>query len=217
MRDYFTVGNCKKLLAGCERAGINTVQARADHFTMRLLNEYRLEGGRLQWIATTASEYADLRYNLREMSALQPIGIFHHGTVTDEFWSQGKIDQIRERLKLIRQTGALAGLGTHNPEVVDYVESKGWDLDFYTTALYQVGVRTREQVEKILGRKHEGLAGDFFWDSDREKMLERVRRTAKPCLVIKVYGASRNCASPESRLAAIQLAFRYAKPGDARS
>jgi hypothetical protein len=215
MRDYFTAANTKKMLAECESAGINTWQSRADHHIMRLLNEYRLEGGRIQWIAQSASEYGDFRRNVAEMAALKPIGVYHHGSMTDTFWSQGKIDQVYDRLKAIREIGAQAGLGTHRPEVIDYVESKGWDLDFYMTCVYQIQARTREEAEKIAGRKLEGPAGDFFWDPDREKMLERVHKTTKPCLIFKVYGASRNCATTESKLAALQLAFRYAKPSDA--
>jgi hypothetical protein len=211
MRDYFTAANAKKLLSACERAGINTWLARADHHIMRLLNEYRLEGGRIQWIAMTASEYGDFRVNLREISAMQAIAIYHHGAVTDEYWNAGKIDQVYDKLKAIRQTGAQVGLGTHIPEVVDYAESKGWELDFYMTCVYNLG-RTREQAAKLAGREVEG---ELFWDADREKMLTRVSRTSKPCLIFKVYGASRQCGSPASRQAAIELAFRSAKPSDA--
>ena len=211
MRDYFTAANIKKLLAECERAGINTWQSRGDRHIMRLLNEYRLEGGRIQWIAQTATEYGDLGRNLKEISALDPIAIYHHGSQTDKLWYAGKIDQACENLKAIRQTGALVGLGTHIPEVVDYVESKGWDFDFYMTCAYNP-TRTPEAAAKIAGRV---VKGEFFWDADREQMLQRVSRTSKTCLIFKVYGASRKCATPESRRAAIDLAFQYAKPRDA--
>ena len=211
MGDYFTAANIKKMLADCERAGINTWQSRGDRHIMRLLHEYRQEGGNLQWIAQTASEYGDLARNLREISAQKPIGIYHHGSQTDKYWYAGKMDQTCEALKAIRQTGARVGLGTHMPEVVDYAESKGWDFDFYMTCVYNIS-RTPEEAAKVAG--HE-VKGEFFWDADREKMLARVSRTKKTCLIFKVYGATRQCASPESRQAAIDLAFRFAKPQDA--
>lgn len=47
MADYFSAANVKKLLAACEKAGINTWQSRADRHIMRLLREYRNEGGRI--------------------------------------------------------------------------------------------------------------------------------------------------------------------------
>jgi hypothetical protein len=210
MRDYFTTANTKKLLAACERAGINTWQSRADRHIMRLLHEYRQEGGRIQWIAQTASEYGDLKRNLGEASDLRPVGIYHHGVQTDKYWLSGRIDETREALKAIRDTGAQVGLGTHIPEVVDYVESKGWDFDFYMTCVYNLS-RTPEETAKLAGRP---VSGEMFWDPDRERMLERVSRTAKPCLIFKVYAATRHCATPADRLDALKLAFRYAKPTD---
>lgn len=211
MRDYFTAANTKKLLAACERAGINTWQSRADRHIMRLLHEYRQEGGRIQWIAQTASEYGDLRRNLGEASALKPEGIYHHGSQTDKYWLSGKIDLTSESLKAIRQTGAQVGLGTHIPEVVDYTESKDWDFDFYMTCVYNLS-RTPEEAAKIAGGP---VKGEYFHDPDRERMLERVRKTKKPCLIFKVYAATRHSSTPVDRRAALDLAFQYAKPTDA--
>ncbi len=210
MADYFTAARVKQLLAACESAGINTWQSRGDRHIMRLVNEYRLEGGKIQWIAQTASELADIPRNIDTIADMKPLGIYHHGTQTDKFWRAGKIEQAREMLKVIRQFGVLVGLGTHIPEVIDYVESKGWDLDFYMTCLYNLS-RTPEEAERVAGHP---IQGDFFWDADREKMLERVRQTSKTCLLFKVYGASRHCGSPGKMLAALQLAARYAKPQD---
>jgi hypothetical protein len=210
MLDYFTAANVKKLLRECEQAGINTWQSRGDRHIMRLLHEYRLDGGRIQWIAQTASEFADITRNIREIASLKPVGIYHHGSQTDKFWAAGKIEQAREMLKVMRQAGVQVGLGTHIPEVIDYVESKDWDLDFYMTCVYNLS-RSKEEAERLAGRP---IADEFFWDPDREKMLERVRRTSKPCLIFKVYGASRKCGSPEQMLEALRLVFRYAKPSD---
>lgn len=211
MGDYFTAANVKKLLRECEQAGINTWQSRGDKHIMRLLREYRLEGGQIQWIAQTASEFASIPRNIAEIAGSGPIGIYHHGSKTDTFWKAGTIEQAQEMLKVIRQTGLLVGLGTHIPEVIDHVESKGWDLDFYMTCVYNIS-RTREEAEQVAGRR---VTGEFFWDPDRDKMLQRVRQTSKPCLIFKVYGASRKCGSPEEMQAAMRLACSYAKPSDA--
>lgn len=211
MRDYFTSSNVKKMLARCEAAGINTWQSRADRHIMRLLHEYRQEGGRIQWIAQTASEYADVARNIQEAAALKPEGIYHHGSQTDKLWRAGRIDDVKDALKRMRQAGALAGVGTHIPEVIDYVEQKGWDVDFYMTCLYNLS-RTPQEAARAAGRE---VQGEFFHDADREEMLKRVAATKKPCLIFKVYGATRQCATAEARRAAVELAFRYAKPTDA--
>lgn len=211
MVDYFTAANVKKLLRECEDAGINVWQSRGDRHIMRLLNEYRLEGGGIQWIGQTASELADAQRNVSEMAAMKPIAIYHHGSQTDRLWAAGNIELARETLKTIRQAGVLVGLGTHIPEVVDYVEEKGWDVDFYMTCLYNL-TRTNDEAQRVAGGP---VDGEFFWDPDRERMLRRVRQTRKPCLVFKVYGATRKCGSPEQMRDALRQVFRYAKPSDA--
>ena len=210
MTDYFTAARVKQLLRDCEAAGINTWQSRGDRHIMRLLNEYRLDGGGIQWIAQTASEMADIPRNIDTIADMNPIGIYHHGSQTDKFWMSGRIEQAREMLRVIRQTGCLVGLGTHIPDVIDYVESKGWDVDFYMTCLFNLS-RTPEEASKLAGSP---VQGELFWDPDREKMLARVRQTAKPCLIFKVYAASRQCGSTEQMLAALRLAASYAKPTD---
>jgi hypothetical protein len=211
MADYFSAANVKKMLRDCEQAGINTWQSRGDKHIMRLLREYRLDGGRIQWIAQTASEHASIPRNIAEIAAYKPAGIYHHGSKTDSLWKAGAIDQVTDILKAIRQTGVRVGLGTHIPEVIDYVESKGWDVDFYMTCVYNIE-RSREEANRVAGRNFEG---EFFWDPDREKMLQRVRQTSKQCLIFKVYGASRKCASADEMLGALRLACSYAKPSDA--
>jgi hypothetical protein len=211
MMDYFTAANVKRMLRDCESAGVNTWQSRGDRHIMRLLHEYRLEGGKIQWIAQTASENADIPRNIRDIASVKPIGIYHHGAQTDRFWANGNIELAREMLKIIRQTGVQVGLGTHIPEVIDYVESKGWDLDFYMTCVYNLS-RTKEESARLANRP---IEGELFWDPDREQMLRRVRQTRKQCLIFKVYGASRKCNSPDEMRDALRLVFRYAKRNDA--
>jgi len=211
MADYYTADNVKKLLRNCELAGINTWQSRGDRHIMRLLREYRNEGGRIQWIGQTASELADVPRNINDMAAMGAIGIYHHGSRTDKAWVAGQIGQVHDMLKVMRQAGVRVGLGTHIPEVVDYVEDKGWDLDFYMTCVYNL-TRAPEESSRIAGRT---ITGEFFHEPDRARMLERVRRTSKQCLIFKIYGATRQCGSAEARKAAVDLVFDSAKPGDA--
>jgi hypothetical protein len=210
MADYFTAANIKKLLRDCERAGINTWQSRGDRFIMRMLREYRNEGGTIQWIAQTASELADIPRNIRECAAAGAIGVYHHGSATDAMWRGGRIDDVLPRLKAMRDAGVRAGVGTHIPEVIDYIESKGWDVDFYMTCLYNLS-RSKEEIARLGG----GAEGELFWEPDREQMLARVRKTSKQCLIFKVYAATRRSRSIDDMRAALKQVFDSAKPQDA--
>jgi hypothetical protein len=201
MTDYFTAANVLKMLRDCERAGINTWQSRGDRHIRRLLHEHRIEGGKLHWIAQTASEYADIPKHIHELAETGAIGIYHHGSQTDKFWKAGKIEQAHEMLKVMRDTGVRVGLGTHMPEVIDYAEDRNWDLDFYMACVYNLA-------------RPNGGAAETFRDADREQMLKRVRQTARQCLIFKVYGAGRKCGSHDEMLKALELVARYAKPVD---
>jgi len=201
MADYFSAANVKKLLFQCEQAGINTWQSRGDRHILRLLREYRNEGGKLQWIAQTASEFADFGANARNIAAAKPIGIYLHGSLTDRLYQSGKAAEIPERLKILRDTGVRTGLASHIPEVFDLAESQNWDLDFYMTCLYNL---SRPRVD---GKEQ-------FLESDRPRMLERVRQTRRQCLIFKIYGATRRCRSEADMRAALAEAFAAAKPTD---
>ena len=50
MEDYFTTQKIKDMLFRCQEYGINTMQMRGDKHIMRLLREFRLEGGNMNWI-----------------------------------------------------------------------------------------------------------------------------------------------------------------------
>ena len=43
------------------------------------------------------------------------------------------------------------GVSTHMPDVVDTIESKGWDLDYYMCCVYERH-RSKEQLEQMLGQ-----------------------------------------------------------------
>src|SRR5665647_457568 len=67
MEDYFTAENVKKALFRCEECGINAMQVRGDKHIFRILREYYNEGGTLQWIAQTASEYLSFEGNINQI------------------------------------------------------------------------------------------------------------------------------------------------------
>jgi hypothetical protein len=54
-----------------------------------------------------------------------------------------------------------------------------------------------------------------FDDEDRDRMLSVVRSVSKPCLVIKILGASRKCDSPEATRDAFAFTFDRIKSTDA--
>ena len=213
MRSYFTDEQVVRYLHDVERAGINTLLARADyHRTLHWLELYRREGGRLHWIAQTASEMSDVFQNIRITAQAGAIGIYHHGTQTDRWWLEGRIDNVEDYLKCIRDCGVRVGLGTHHPEVIEYAEEKGWDVDFYMACFYNINRKPRESRLVAPGQIH---AEEDFREDDPPAMCKVIRQTQKTCLAFKILGAGRKCATQDDVRAAFDLAFRNIKATDA--
>ena len=211
MLRYYTMPRLQQLLDECWRQGINTFQTRGDRHTMRMYLEHRENGGRMQWIAQTASEFSDITGNIDQICDYEPIAIYHHGTHTDNSWHAGKIDQVADYLKAIHDRGLPAGIGTHIPEVVMYAEEHGWETDFYMTCFYNLA-RSYKSAPAV---DRDAYAKDAYPDGDPARMTAIMRQVAKPCLGFKIMAANRKCGSPESVRAAFDYAFANIKPTDA--
>ena len=193
MRDFYTNEKIKETLRECERCGINTIQARGDNHIMRMLNEYWNEGGKLQWIAQTASERESIPANIAQIASYGAIACYHHGSKTDRLFKEGKIDSVKDMLAAMKDKGMPAGLGTHDPAVIRYAEDNGFDVDFYMMAFYNLSKR-----------------GEVYLPEDREAACSIIREVVKPVLAFKVMAAGRN----DSR-EAFKYAYENIKPIDA--
>lgn len=211
MLRYYTMPRLQQLLDECWRQGINTFQTRGDRHTMRMYLEHRENGGRMQWIAQTASEFSDIYANIDQICDYEPIAIYHHGTDTDNSWHAGKIDRVADYLKAIHDRGLPAGIGTHIPEVVMYAEEHGWETDFYMTCFYDLA-RSYKSAPAV---DRDTYAKEAFPDDDPDRMTATMRQIAKPCLGFKIMAANRKCGTPESVRAAFEYAFANIKPTDA--
>ena len=211
MMDYFSTGNIKKTLSDCQRHGLNTMQLRADRHITRIIREFRQEGGEMHWIAQTCPELGDFAGSVRRTMDYGPIAIYHHGTIADNLFKEGKIDELKARLAVMRETGALVGLGTHMPEVIEYAEEHNFDIDFYMACVYNLS-KVQRQSSSLTGVANQG---EPFDEEDRELMFKAIRGTKKTCLAFKILGATRRCATPGDVYSAFEEAFANIKPVDA--
>jgi len=207
---HYNMTNLQALLDECWRQGINTFQSRGDRHQMRMFLEHRQKGGRMQWIAQTASEFASVPDNIAEIARYEPVAIYHHGTHTDNSWHSGRIDQVRDFVKAIKDKGLPAGVGTHIPEVIEYIEEKGWETDFYMGCFYNLarGYKAAPATDR------NAYAKDRFPPEDPPRMAKVLRSVAKPCVAFKILAATRNCSTPETTRAAFDFAFAHIKPTD---
>jgi hypothetical protein len=212
MKAYFTEEEAVRYLHRIQQSGINTLQARGDYHRILHWRElFKRGGGRLHWIAQTASEMSDVFENIRVLAAAGADAIYHHGTQTDNWWLEGSIGRVRDYLTCMRDQGVRVGLGTHIPEVIEYVEEKGWDVDFYMACFYNLNRRPRQSAVVVPGSR----TTEVFDPDDPAEMCRVIRATRKTCLAFKILGSSRRCASQEAVREAFFFALSNIKPIDA--
>ena len=210
MKRYFTPERVLELLARCEAEGVTawqSTEAFLDH-----LQRHRGQGGRLQFLSL-AQAGGKTPSDLPRLKASGAIAIAHHGENTDRLFKSGQIEEAREFLKRGRDLGLMVGVSTHMPAVVEYVESKGWDIDFFMGCVYE-RTRTREEWTKLLG--HMPIPErEIYLEDDPPRMFQAMRQSAKPCLAFKILAAGRLCDNPQSVEKAFESTFRQIKPTDA--
>jgi hypothetical protein len=210
MKDWHApeLGHDLEILARCEQCGINTAQFGAP-VMHSVLSRHKRNGGSLQWIATLYDlAEADMESELKAILEVdpRPIGICYYGGTFDQLFLHGRAEEAGEKLKRLRDTGLLLGVGSHLPEAMDFVESKGWDIDFYETCVYTVYA---DRETGLIDRDNE-----VFEDSDRDRMLSFIKGASKPCIAFKVFAANRKCGTDESARAALEFVFASIKDTD---
>jgi hypothetical protein len=216
MVDYNTADNCLKTLFEAEENGIDTYVALAEPFVLRIIRQYRNEGGKMKIIFQTYPAL-ELDVNLRMMEKCNPIAIYHQGGTADYMTESGQLELLRSRLKQIKSTGLPAGLGTHVPETVLQSENEEWGADFYMTCLYNARRTQRGEQSGFITGKPKYLV---FYPEDRFLMYDVIKKVQKPCIAFKIFAGGQifNGKASEEIPALVRSAFAEAyeniKPND---
>ncbi|MFP3937880.1 MAG: hypothetical protein ACLFVW_06025 [Phycisphaerae bacterium] len=212
MRQYYTDENVLALYDQAEQAGLRTLLIRGDFRMLNWIELYRRSGGTMDVFSQTASEMHDIFQNIRILAAAGVKGIYHHGSQTDKFWRQGRIDEVNDYLKCMRDCGVAVGLGTHQPEIIEYAEDAGWDIDFYMACFYNISRKPRDS-SIVTGKV--AYEGEEYLAEDRDRMTATIRATDKTCFGFKILAAGRNCSTQDEVAEAFRYAYANIKPTDA--
>jgi hypothetical protein len=208
MREWNTPDRVCQTLLQCEENGINAYQYSHHERTLSDLERYRAKGGKMHLIAVdTAKGPVE-----ETVARSRAIALYHHGEATDVLFRAGKMDQVQEYTKKLRQAGVLVGVGTHKPEVVEYVEEHGWDVDFYLLCAYN-RTRTPEEIRKLLGVLPVPLS-EVYLETDPPQAYRVARQTQRTCFLFKILAAGRLTGSPQAIDTAFKDAFDNIKPKD---
>ena len=229
MLEYFTVDRTLEFVRSCMAQGINTWQANYNEKLRDVVLRLREEGKDINLIPISAPQVPDLsieriRPMLERMEdawgkmleEYKPIGVYLWGMLTDVLWREGKIDTARDFLAKTRDAGVQVGVATHIPEVIEYIEEKGWDVDFYVASLYK-WMKSREEIlEIVLEVPVDGAGGwEFYLPSELPKMCDTIRKVSKMCLAFKLFAGGRTCNTPEEVSEVFEYVLGHIKPTDA--
>ena len=210
MSEFFTPEQKLKTLRRCQEVGINCWQASGDSY--EVYRRFREQGGQMHYISL-GNDGENAQAELKTMIDAGCIAVAHHGETTDQMFKSGRIDKINDYLKRVRDAGVLVGVSTHMPAVVDAIESKGWDLDYYMTCVYERH-RSPDDLKKLLG--HVPIPpGEVYLQSDPPRMFKAIRQTKRTCMAFKILAAGRLSERKEWVEQAFRQTFEGIKPTDA--
>ena len=208
MKEWNTPERVLELLKRSEGAGIRTWQLHIDPKLLDCLKQYRADGGKMNCFIL--SDTRDPEASIASVLKHSPIGIAHHGEHSDVLFRTNKMESIGDFVKEVRDSGVLAGVSKHNPAVIDYVESKGWPVDFFMACVY----RRSRTAEEVRAEFNEATVGEPYFEKDPERMCKVIRQTKKTCFAFKILAAGRAIRSAQTVEAAFRFVFENIKPQD---
>ena len=215
--DYYTEDKIHETMFKMEELGINTMLPLSDPYIIRVLRHYRNNGGKMNFIFQPYMALS-ATVEMRLISTVEPIGIYHQGTTTDYNFETDNNELTLNRMKEYRAMGIPVGLGTHRSDVIEKSESENWGADFYLRCMYNAR-RNREGTQSgfLTGKTKQGL---LFRPSDRAEVLADLQGITKPIIAFKIFAGGQMLVNktPEEKRAAIKDAyntvFNALKPND---
>ncbi|MBS1830881.1 MAG: hypothetical protein JST93_36645 [Acidobacteria bacterium] len=208
MRDWYTPERVMEVMHHAQEFGINAFNYVELGRGPQDWKRFVAEGGKLHLIPQVTAD-VDTAKMVRE---LKPIALQRQGEVVDVAWQKGDMASVHEWCKMARQLGPLVGVGTHKPEVIAYIEDKGWDVDFYAGCVYN-RTRTPEEWRKALGGEIMEMPREAYLQSDPPRMYQVMRQTKRPCFAFKILAAGRITSQADVEQA-FRTAFSSLKPID---
>ena len=207
MKEFYTQQKVCEVLHRANAVGINAFNYVNVGRAPQDWAQFQAEGGAMHLIIQDSApdDAADLVKNLK------PLAMHRQGEVVDVAWRNGQMDAIHDWCKRVRDMGVLVGVGTHKPEVIAFVEEKGWDVDFYAGCVYN-RTRTPDEWRQILNGQLLEMPREIYLQSDPERMFKVIRQTPKPCFAFKILAAGRIADNAIEQ--AFRTAFSSIKPCD---
>ncbi len=184
MIHHYNVARIKEALFEAERLGVTGLVARTDFHVMRMLLEYRDDGGALQWLAQTCPEVGSSEACARRAARGGAVACHVHGGVMDHLVAQGRAAEAQAAIDCIRSLGMRAGIAGHTVDVFRFAEER-LDVDYYMCCYYNPTSRTNDP-------EHVHGAIEEYREEDRRAMTDLIQTLSRPVIHYKILAAGRN-------------------------
>ena len=212
MRDYYTEDKILEEIYKMEELGINTMLPLADPYIIRILEHYRKNGGKMNFIfqtyapMMTSLESAEI--SIRQMLDVDPIGMYLSGTYTDVRYETGRCNEIKSMLNKLKESGLPTGFGTHHPELLKLCDEEEWGADFYMACMYNLRRQREGQESGFIAGKSKGDI--VIVPDDRALMLDALQGVKKPIIAFKIFAGGQMLVNKEEaeRRKLIKVVYR---------
>ena len=187
---YNTDEKIMETLALAEKHGINTLSMHNPPHPMSVLQKYRQQGGKIQWIiCPTAPVTPDMKAYTDMVKQLVDIGcdaIYLWGVHADPLAAQGKADLIAKAVEVAKDAGVPSGVGCHDLNVVSVCEQNKVPCDFYIKTFHHHNYPSGPKPEQLKGpyAEHPG-----YWCRDPQQTIEVMKNVTKPWIAFKIMAA----------------------------
>lgn len=175
-----------------EKRGINT--ALTNPVSNRVINQYRKEGGKMQWISDCAA--GDLKDSIKSSIDTGADAVYVQGGRCDKMVKDGQMKALEQVVSFMKDQLVPCGLGAHELETVKACVKAGFEPDFWVKTLHRddywsaTPKDNRRVFDEVSGSKKEHeLHHDNMWCSNAQETIAYMATLKKPWIAFKTLAA----------------------------
>lgn len=189
LKNYFTEKKVMDTFWLCEECGINTTAVSARPEPVRILSDYRKNGGKMKWIAPTYPKEKDFKSNIDFAIDNGADAAMIMGNIGDRWAKSGKFDLISDTIDYIKSKGVPAGLAGHEIATFKGAEEHDCGADFYMKTLHSRDYwswKPEQEKDKLVIDNYDT---DNYWERTPEETIAFMESLDKPWIAFKTLAA----------------------------
>jgi len=206
MMDYYVGSRISQTLMQAQAIGYTTMLLLADSLLLRVVREYRENGGTMDMLAQVTEA------PLPPLLKASPRMAYMQGGLTDNYIERGDKQLVIDKIKQLKDHGIKAGFASHKPEYIEMAEEEGWGAQFYMVSLHR---KPEGHVSSAISGITDAAVENPFVEGTRPIALETIRKIQKPCIAYKIFrGGYLARGDEQTRRAAMEEALTGIKEND---